>query len=158
MSRAALDDVLTWHGTARRLLVGIERLLARDPDALLSLVWPEEWTLQPADAVRENLAVTLRELDDYAVVALFGVFEGWLEGDSSKRRLGPESAGRLLSVYKERQVVPERIVAEVKEVKDYRDWVAHGRRWHRPPDVWPSLAHGRLSGFVGETEIAEEKR
>jgi hypothetical protein len=156
MSQRALEDVLTWYRTARKLLGGIQKRLARDPDALLSLIWPEEWRLQPVDQVRHHLEKTVRELDDYTVVALFGVFEGWLEEDSKKRGFKADTAGRLLPLYN--PVVPKPVAKEIARVKMYRDWVAHGRRWRKPPDVEPSLAHEHLSGFVQCAEMVQEER
>lgn len=41
------------------------------------------------------------------------------------------------------------LVGLVKQVKDYRDWVAHGKKGEPDAKIDPRMAHDRLSDFLG---------
>lgn len=170
MSRAALDDVVAWYRHARALWGCTHKLLANDPDAFAGFSPSVDW--HGSDKVETYQRRTLRELDDYTVLALFSTFEGWLREDFERRcqelRSGKEEFGMrviergelelkkgrlegLLDVYK--AFVCADVVGRVKQVQEYRNWVAHGRGEPPPPaNIWPGAAHARLTGFITCTQ------
>ena len=65
---------------------------------------------------------------------------------------------RVLYPLKEQERVSADIVTQVDQVRDYRNWVAHGRR-ERATDlsnVTPRLAYERLREFLALLGIAAE--
>jgi len=53
----------------------------------------------------------------------------------------------VLDLYK--IAVDPRVVGNVKEVKSYRNWVAHGKKSSRPGrDIDPRTAYDRLTDFL----------
>ncbi len=45
-------------------------------------------------------------------------------------------------------VVAQVVVAQVGNVRTYRHWLAHGRRWAQPPTVTPAFAYQTLTTFL----------
>ena len=129
-------------------------------------------TLPPA-ASRAKLDGLRKNLDDMAVVALYATFEAILLEDLSKqcddeitmsvtplvekvKTYAFKEADHwrikdILDMYK--AVVPEQVVGDVKQVCDYRNWVAHGRKADKPTYVRPNTAYRRLTMFLSVTNI-----
>jgi hypothetical protein len=40
------------------------------------------------------------------------------------------------------------VVAQVGNIRTYRHWLAHGRRWAQPPTVTPQVAYQTLTAFL----------
>jgi hypothetical protein len=123
-----------------------------------------------AEQMEKDAQRVKEELDDLAVLVLFSVFEANIR-DLVEQQVQPEIAqlqhpalknaadellqliqegsfGRLLERLKE----PPRydLIAQVNQIRKYRNWVAHGRREDMEPDnlVQPHLAYERLKEFL----------
>jgi len=121
-----------------------------------------------AEEAFENLAKAQSDLDDLTVLALFAIFEqalldhllqtsqrvqqgiaSRLQGalaDKAFRGLDRWPLGEILDVYK--VAIDPTLVGLVKQVKDYRDWVAHGKRDAPAARIGPKAAHERLDSFL----------
>lgn len=40
------------------------------------------------------------------------------------------------------------LIAQVGNIRKYRHWLAHGRRWAQPPTVTPAFAYRALTAFL----------
>lgn len=175
MSQAELTRIFNWYRFTRGLLQGISKALVRSPEQLLEIPWPKELEWQPVDKAQVILRRALEELDDLAVLALFAKFEVWLIRDitqvldSKGELLAPfekkvlacarkavkrQRLASLLDVYK--IIVPAEIVRQVKQIREYRNWVAHGKRGLRPVAITPKEAYERLNEFMAYRQKAKE--
>lgn len=59
----------------------------------------------------------------------------------------------MLDVFK--GVVDSDTVGLVKQIKEIRDWVAHGRKGARPHNLDPKVARERLVRFLDELSAAQ---
>ncbi|MBY0457015.1 MAG: hypothetical protein K2V38_06740 [Gemmataceae bacterium] len=119
----------------------------------------------------EDVEVILDEHDDLAVLVLFSVFEATVRA-RLKTQLAPElgnlrhpslveagkaveeaiehgSFGRLFQAFKLEEK-DKNLVAQVNQIRQWRNWVAHGRRPEMRPaaEVQPSDAYKRLGEFL----------
>ena len=179
----SLADAWEWHQATKRSLARMQRLGARhwdDPSLEGASVWQDDLfrTLVSADIVRDATA-SLALIDDLAVVVLFSVFES-LVRDYLVRRIKPEAAAlsdpilrqaaeeavrgveegsfylRVLGPLKDQKRVSADLVTQVDQVRDYRNWVAHGRRETPTNNVTPQMAYDRLGMFLDALDIAVE--
>jgi hypothetical protein len=132
--------------------------------------------LEGAEIVDET-EVSLKPIDDLAVVVLFSVFESRVRDDLIER-MKPQAAvihdpilseaaneavrgveegsffGRVLEPLKRQHRVSAELVTQVDQVRDYRNWVAHGRREAPTNNVTPLTAFTRLAEFLDALGIA----
>jgi hypothetical protein len=162
-----LEEVWQWYECARDSIEATVHQIKTDLGAIPpSLVFARH--VSPGEALR-NLGKAKEELDDLTVLALFAVFEQellqhlLLTSEDVRSRVparlqeclltrafrGIERwpLDEVLDVYK--ATIDQDLVGLVKQVKDYRDWVAHGKKG--PPDasIDPSNAYERLTRFLG---------
>lgn len=160
-----LDRVWSWYESVCDSISAAAYLVENAPGRIPpSLKFAD---LAP-EAALDTLGQTQKEIEDHAVLALFAVFERSIldhlvstarnvEGrlaSALERRMVSEGLkdldrwrlGDVLDVYKVR--IDSRLVGDVKQVKRYRDWVAHGRRSPVPTQMNPKTAYDRLSEFV----------
>lgn len=136
--------------------------------------------LEAADIISDT-KISLEPIDDLAIVVLFSVFESQVRGYLVER-IKPEAASltdpilkdaandaiqgvqegsfsrRVLSPLKEQGRVSADLITQVDQVRNYRNWVAHGRR-ERVSDisnVTPRIAFDRLAEFLAVLGIAAE--
>lgn len=149
-----LDNVLRWYTSAYTLLTDIKQALEQHPEHPLFLQWTEEGQLtdEALKYLDKTLRRTLEVLGDYTVVALFSAFEAWIEADYQKRTGRSARIGEILEFYKKHNLIPAPIWEAMVGVKEFRDWVAHGRRWASPVAVDPRDAHNFLGQFIVSVE------
>jgi hypothetical protein len=167
---AALEDAWTWYESVRLLTRHMRRLGER--------FWNrEEWSealgrdnqfrhVESAH-IKARVETTLADLDDLGVLLLFSVFEAIVRDrakldvkQSLPQHLHPAvdhaiegliwdiengSFGKVTDAYKG---MDADLVEEVKQVRRYRNWVAHGRRGSRPSVNKPRSAYERLKRFL----------
>lgn len=179
----SLADAWEWHQATKRSLTRIQRLGERhwdDPSLDGSSLWQDDLfkTLISADIVRDTTA-SLALIDDLAVVVLFSVFESIVR-DYLVQRIKPEAAAlsdpilrqaaedairgveegsfylRVLGPLKVQKHVPADLITQVDQIRDYRNWVAHGRRETPTNSVTPRMAYDRLGDFLDALDIAVE--
>jgi hypothetical protein len=110
---------------------------------------------------------SLDHLDDFAVLILFSAFESIVrtqaQADVQRERnrlnhplatrildqaiddIEQSSIFRVIDVFKGQDVD---LVEEVNQVRQYRNWVAHGRRGKPPFGIDPEIAYKRLKRFL----------
>jgi hypothetical protein len=154
-----------------------------DPSMAGASIWRDDnfRMLEASDIVAET-KVGLKPIDDLAVVVLFSVFESLVRDylleliePQAKRITDPilrEAAEvaldgvrdgsfyrRVMEPLKNQGRVSPDLVTQVNQVRDYRNWVAHGRRDTPTNNVTPGMAFQRLKDFLaalGITAIPEE--
>jgi hypothetical protein len=180
-----LADAWNWYAATKQNLERMRRLGRRhwaDPSPEAASLWQDDEfrTLEASAIVRETTA-GLKPIDDLAVVVLFSVFESHVR-DYLAARMRPEADGltdpilkeaaddalqgvqegsfyrRVLQPLKEQGQVSADLVTRVDQVRDYRNWVAHGRREQDAGrnNVTPRMAFERLKDFLAVLGIAIE--
>jgi hypothetical protein len=180
-----LADAWNWYEATKRSLARMQRLGRKhwgDPSLESASFWQDDHfkRLEASDIVAETTA-SLKPIDDLAIVVLFSVFESHVR-DYLVARIKPEAAGlidpilkgaaddaiqgveegsfyrRVLHPLKEQRRVSADLVTQVDQVRDYRNWVAHGRRESAidRSNVTPRMAYERLQEFLAVLGIAAE--
>lgn len=180
-----LADAWNWYEVTKRSLGRMRRLGARhwNDDSLVDAsIWKDERfkTLEAPDIISET-TTSLKPIDDLAIVVLFSVFESQvrnylvaqIEPEASRLsdpilKAAAEDAiqgveegsfyRRVLAPLKERGRVAADLVTQVDQVRNYRNWVAHGRRERASEisNVTPQMAFDRLAEFLAVLGIAIE--
>jgi len=180
-----LADAWNWYEVTKRNLGRMQRLGKKHwgdlPWEKGDIARDEAFRMVEASEIVDETTASLKPIDDLAVVVLFSVFESHVR-DYLSERIKPEAAGlmdpilkeaakdaiqgveegsfyrRVLQPLKEQQRVSADIVTQVDQVRDYRNWVAHGRR-ERGGDlnnVTPRMAYERLTEFLAILGVAAE--
>jgi hypothetical protein len=176
-----LAEAWNWYRAAKRNLRRMRRLGSNywgDPSLEGASFWQDDEfrTLEPSDIVNET-TLSLQHIDDLAVVVLFSVFESNVR-DYLIAQIEPEASRladpilkgaaddaiqgvregsfyrRVLDPLKRQGYVGAELVTQVDQVRDYPNWVAHGRREAPTNNVTPNDAYGRLSAFLTILGIA----
>jgi hypothetical protein len=178
-----LADAWDWYKATKQNLARMQRLGERhwaDPSLADASIWQDDHfrMLEATDIVAET-TVSLVPIDDLAVVVLFSVFESRvrdylveLVAPHAERITDPilkEAADdalqgvqdgsfyrRVLEPLKKQDRVSANLITQVDQVRDYRNWVAHGRRDVPTNNVTPKLAYDRLREFLAALGIAAE--
>jgi hypothetical protein len=179
-----LGDAWEWYNATKQNLARMRRLGEKHWDSLASLpdasVWHDDhfkW-LEAGDIEAET-AVSLRPIDDLAVVLLFSVFESRVrdylieliepQAHAITHPILKEAADdaiqgvregsfyrRVLDPLKKQSSLVADLVTQVDQVRDYRNWVAHGRRDAPTNNVTPKTAYDRLTEFLAALGITGE--
>ncbi len=178
-----LADAWNWYLATRRNLERMARLGSKhwgDPSLEDASIWQDDLfrMLEPSVIVADT-TTSMKPIDDLAVVVIFSVFESNVR-DYLAARVKPEAAGlsdpilkeaaadalqgieegsfskRVLQPLKAQGRVSADLVTQVDQVRDYRNWVAHGRREIPANNVTPEIARARLTEFLGALGIAAE--
>jgi hypothetical protein len=123
----------------------------------------------PSEKVNELIKKSRSNADDYVILSLWAVFERklfeYIQRLSKKISDGDESEFKkkvqikmeyeieywkidaILDLFK--VVVKPELIGRAKEIKKYRDWVAHrSPNKQAPPNVMPKTAYDILSGIM----------
>ena len=178
-----LADAWKWYLNAKQNLERMRRLGEKhwgDPSMEAASVWKDDSfrRLEADDIVAES-RVGLEPIDDLAVVVLFSMFESQVR-DYLVERIQPqadtitdpilkeaaESAilgvkegsfyTHVLEPLKKQSHIDPNLVTQVDQVREYRNWVAHGRRDAPINNVTPRMAYERLQEFLAILGIAIE--
>ncbi len=178
-----LADAWNWYLATRRNLERMARLGSKhwgDPSLEDASIWQDDLfrMLEPSVIVADT-TTSMKPIDDLAVVVIFSVFESNVR-DYLAARVKPEAADlsdpilkeasadalqgieegsfskRVLQPLKAQGRVSADLVTQVDQVRDYRNWVAHGRREIPANNVTPEIARARLTEFLGALGIAAE--
>jgi|ERR1051325_2888336 hypothetical protein len=170
-----LADAWAWYVATKTALTRMRRLGEKhwnDPSLADASIWRDDSfrMLEAVDLV-EQTTRSLQPIDDLAVVVLFSVFES-LVRDHLKELIEPEAAGianpilkeaaedalqgiaegsfyrRVLEPLKKQGRASAELVTQIDQIRDYRNWVAHGRREEPTNNVTPIMAYGRLTEFL----------
>ena len=181
-----LQNAWGWYSSARNNLRRMQRLGSRHWDALARQdvsLWKDEW-FKEVDAVQleRETAEALVPLNDLGVLVLFSVFEATVR-DHLQATIEPLTASlghpilrnaaedvlegirqgsfanRVLSPLQEEGRISPQLSSKIKQVRDYRNWIAHGRREPRPKgtiNLTPEEAYDRLQEFLDALAIVVE--
>lgn len=176
-----LADAWDWYRSTRRSLEQIQRIGRKYWNDIPWEVAPmgrdDDFRMLDAPEIEKATSASLAPIDDLAVVVLFSVFES-LVRDHLVKRIKPEAAAltdpilkqaaddairgveegsfylRVLGPLKEQSRAPADLVTQVDQVRDYRNWVAHGRREKPLNNLTPQVAYDRLQEFLAALGIA----
>lgn len=117
---------------------------------------------KPLDETKRLLAQAKAELDDWAIVSMVSLFERILfKHDRSPLRSktlreGTEGLHNAIKQFKQR--VLSGAYEDVERLCQYRDWVAHGKRWEKPAHADPVSAYQRLEDFLSQAGLETKAR
>ena len=181
-----LRDARDWYESARTNLSRMNRLGTHhwnDPTLLGSSIWDDE-RFKQVEAVDIELETirAIKPLEDLGILVMFAVFEANVR-DHLERVIAPlvekidhpillEAAGQALEgiqqgsfankvlapLQMQNRITPE-LSDKVKQVRDYRNWIAHGRREPKPSaiiNLTVNEAYNRLKDFLDTLGIAGE--
>jgi hypothetical protein len=166
----SLEDAWRWYQDTRIQMKLLRRLASAHWDAL---PWDGQLGKDSSlhDFSAEELVgkanFSLPHLDDLAIVVMFSIFESevrqrvleevaaeekalkhrairWAVA-RAKERIETGSFFSVLEPFKDRH---HDLVAQIDQVRDYRNWVAHGRRGNPRNHVDPKMAYDRLRRFL----------
>jgi hypothetical protein len=178
-----LDDAWNWYQATKRNLARMQRLGEkhwRDASLEHASIWQDDFfRMVEGPVVVTETTLGLQPIDDLAIVVLFSVFESHVR-DYLVELIEPHAGritdpilreaaevalqgvkdgsffGRVLEPLKRQDRVSANLVTQVDQVREYRNWVAHGRRETPINNVSPKMAYDRLSAFLGALGIAAE--
>jgi len=169
----SVADAWAWYVATRDSLFRIRRIAEKHwtelPwDAQSQFGRDDKLRVLEKDGIVEAANLGLQHFDDIAVLVLFSMFEAevrrrvlaeiQVEVDSvrhpalrfstaeAQRAIEEGSFFQVLEPYK--PIGLAGLVEEVNQVRRYRNWVAHGRRATKPPEVNPKSAFDRLTRFL----------
>ena len=178
-----LADALNWYTVTKQSLHRMRRLGERhwnDPTlANTSIRQDDRFRMLEAEEIVAGTTSSLEPIDDLAIVVLFSVFESRVRDylielirpeaeriadpilkeavDDALRGVGEGSFyRRVLEPLKKQGRVSADLVTQVDQVRDYRNWVAHGRRDAPTNYVTPDQAYARLGEFLDALGITAE--
>jgi hypothetical protein len=143
-------------------------------------IWQDDrFKMLEATEIVAETTDSLKPIADLAVVVLFSVFESRVR-DYLIEQIEPQAGRitdpilqeaaedaiqgvkegsfyrRVLEPLKNQHRVSANLITQVDQVRDYRNWVAHGRRQAPTNNVTPEVAYDRLSEFLAALGIAAE--
>jgi len=167
---ASLADAWQWYVSAKELTLAMQALGKRH---WASLPWDGELgkdnRLRHIEAaeILDWAGVILDDLDDQCVLLLFSVFEATVREQAlndisaelpplhhpalrhAVRELNEAlEHGSFYKVTEAYKSLDPNLVEQVNQVRQYRNWVAHGRRGEPQNKVDPRAAYDRLQRFL----------
>ena len=114
-------------------------------------------TEEKTKVVRQLLENARPELIDQTIVSFVSEFENIIF-NHPKSLLREESGGRPRGIKKAIQFLksnlPQKTFDDTFQLCNYRDWIAHGKRWEQPiPQPNPPEAYQALCDFLNEAEF-----
>src|SRR5947209_3759424 len=178
-----LADAWNWYEATMRNLTRMRRLGEKhwnDPSLANTSIWlDDDFKMVEASQIAADTKASLSAIDDLAVVVLFSVFESRVR-DFLVALIAPEAQGisdpilreatedavqgvreggfyrRVLEPLKKQGRVSADLITQVDQVRQYRNWVAHGRRDNPMNNVTPKTAYDRLGEFLAVLGISTE--
>jgi hypothetical protein len=179
-----LADAWNWYEATKKCLWGMKRLGEKHwdhPSLADASIWQDDFFRQlEATKILEETIISLQPIEDLAVLVMFSVFErrvrDYLTGlikpqadqvtdpilkaaaDDAMQGVAEGSFyRRVLEPLKNQGRVSASLVTQVDQVRDYRNWVAHGRDLPPANNVTPQMAYDRLSEFLAALGISAER-
>jgi hypothetical protein len=175
-----LADAWSWYQATKRNLARMQRLGEKhwnDPSLEGASIWlDDDFKRVEASHIAADATVSLKPIDDLAIVVLLSVFESRVrdylleliepQAESIRDPILKEAADdalqgvkegsfyrRVLEPLKKQDRISANLVTQVDQIRDYRNWVAHGRREAPTNNVTPRLAYDRLNEFLAALGI-----
>jgi hypothetical protein len=178
-----LVDAWNWYIATKQSLEQLRRLGRKYWDSIpwetAAIGRDDDFRLLEEEDIEKATTASLEPIDDLAVVVLFSVFESLVRSHVVER-IRPEAATlvdpilkqavgdairgveegsffvRILEPLKQQGRILPDLITKVNQVRDYRNWVAHGRRETATDAVSPKVAYDRLKEFLAALGIAVE--
>ncbi len=181
-----LQDAWDWYTSARTNLQKMQRLGTHhwDHESLKDAsIWTDEKFKQvEASEIRSETDTAIQPLNDLGVLVLFSVFEAAVR-DHFEGEIRPLTtnldhpilkdaaenvldgirqgsfANKVLSPLQDQGRITSELSDKVKQVRDYRNWIAHGKREPRSANIINLTAReafDRLKEFLDTLGIAVE--
>ncbi|MDQ6735929.1 MAG: hypothetical protein M3Z35_17750 [Nitrospirota bacterium] len=115
---------------------------------------------QSPDGVRSLMVATNADLDNVFIVLLVSTFEHILfNHPNSPVSESQRERGLAAAITSFKSKVSPRIYEAADELRRYRDWVAHGKRWQSDPDhplaypAGPEIVCSQLTEFLSQSSL-----
>lgn len=178
-----LADAWAWYDSTRRSLEQLQRIGRRYWDEIpwerSAIGRDDDFRMLEAPDIEAATRQSLAPIDGLAVVVLFSVFESLVRrylaeqitpeankisdpilkqaADDALRGVQEGSFhNNVLGPLKDQGRISTDLVTQINQVRDYRNWVAHGRREEPDNNVTPRIAFARLKEFLETLGIAVE--
>lgn len=113
------------------------------------------------DQARALLVQAKTEIADFSVVSLISVFERIVfnhpESPLRSKVHRKRSSGLNDAILHFKTQVSPRVYDDVNRLCEYRDWVAHGRRWEKPCEADPVNTYQCLIQFLEQAGIQSNR-
>lgn len=165
-----LDQIIEWYETTLDSLSTTAYFLDKSPS---SFPLKSAFATKPIQEAKETISLARDELHDLTVVALMASCEqlvvdyltsniqsgaagstGTFEQNITEKLIHSAERWRfddILDLFK--PPVDSHIIGQVKQVYEYRSWVAHGKRGKSPAKLTPRKAYERLVKFLTSAKI-----
>jgi hypothetical protein len=178
-----LADAWNWYSATKENLARMRRLGEKhwnDPNlANTSIRQDDRFRMLEADTIVAETNASLMPIDDLGIVVMFSVFESRVR-EYLIELIRPEAEGIIDPILKEaaadavrgvregsfyrcvleplkyQKRVSADLVEQIDQVRQYRNWVAHGRRDVPENNVTPEQAFARLEEFLAALGITSE--
>ena len=181
-----LEDAWNWYVSASRNLLRMQRLGTHHWDDISlqsASIWTDEKFKQvEATEIEQETKVAIQPLNDLGVLVLFSVFEAVVR-DHFEGEIKPLTAkldhpilkdaaenvlegirqgsfaNKVLTPLQDQGRITSELSDKVKQVRDYRNWIAHGKREPRSANIINLTAReafDRLKEFLDTLGIAVE--
>lgn len=158
----SLLDAWEWYESARTNLLRMRRLGTHhwEDESLrnASIWWDEQFKEVTSSEIAQETTRALESLEDLGVLVLFSMFEAVVR-DSLEQDIMPMMGGlghpileqaaeralegirqgsfanQVLAPLQDQGQITPQLSDKVKQVRDYRNWVAHGKREPRDPAI-----------------------
>jgi len=168
-----LDPIMEWHIVALDSMRITARVLEKEIRSAITS--KHVFYAQPIPESLERVEEAKAQVADLAVLALVATFEravrdflGGLQRNSTPGENPIDEAvrtellsdleywnlsDRILRVFGNQ--IPGPVIGQVRQIVEYRNWVAHGRSKNKPPSakVVPQFAYRTLSEFLTRSGI-----
>jgi hypothetical protein len=178
-----LADAWNWYIATKQNLARMQRLGERhwsDSSLTHASIWQDDhFRMLEARSIVAETAASLKHIDDLAIVVLLSVFESHVRdyltelikphadritdpilNDAAQKAMQGVKEGsfyrRVLEPLKKQDRVSADLVTQVDQVREYRNWVAHGRRDAPTNNVTPKMAYDRLRDFLAALGLNAE--
>lgn len=172
-----IEEARQWYLAVKTLADDMKRLAGKWDDPALEQVLSLDKRFRErtsADLI-DKANIVLEDLDHLAVLLLFSVFEAtvraWAQADVERetatlRHPAVVSAikslqdsiknGSFAKVTEAYKTMDVELTTQVNQVRDFRNWVAHGRRDARKNNIDPESAIERLERYLKRLAEVEE--
>ncbi|MFH1114979.1 MAG: hypothetical protein V1792_13795 [Pseudomonadota bacterium] len=169
-----LDEVWTGYQVALDCHRMAKKMAARGEEAFLAKTVFVEMSLDQAE---QSIDHSRHELDNWVVLTLWAQFEHFLISyvrekggllsqtrpeafaaklqDKFDREVGDWKRSEILDLFK--GIVETDLIGQAKQIKEYRDWVAHKSRRRQPSSrTSPKLAFEVLKAIIDKVRVVED--
>lgn len=176
-----LDEVIDWYKSnlsQQKFFMEIVKNSHKMIDNITvnAILMKYELSSSKKDEIKTQVDKIKNELNDLTIVSLWSIFEAFLNDELKKQadNITKNIADPILkniSFYSLKESekwlkddvldlykvsVDSQLVGDVKEIYNYRNWVAHGKTRNKPFNLEPFIAYQKLTEFLLEAKLIKE--